>query len=218
MRNETPIADNFAAIIENPDSTERDAHRFLKEYPAVLYMLFGRSGNFWHIKPEFRFGTDFRADFAIISAHSGDWNVTFLELESPLDKVYTKERTPTKMLNLAIRQTTDWEEYTRKYVDRVKDEVSKVIRPLDVEAQNELKGRGEASAHDEILNPSTGLSAHSYVIIGNSDRFNDLQRHAHRQHSNTVATYKRIENSIRETELLYNSHEEAKLRLSYCGE
>jgi len=75
------LSAEFKKILDDPAATERDAQRFLKSFPMLMVRLFNVSWNYYLAVPEFSLGTDFRADFLILSADSCCWHTVFVELE-----------------------------------------------------------------------------------------------------------------------------------------
>lgn len=195
------LSDQFKEIISADGATERLAHEFLKQYPYVLIHLFCHSWNFYYSFPEFRLGTDHRADFLVLSADSGAWHAQLIELEGPHDKVYNKDLTPSRKLNWAVRQTMDWDEFTRAHRQSLLHEIAKLVRPLGVISQNNLMATG-ARADVEILHPKTYVHFYYHVIIGNSKSFSEPERQAHARFSgpNNVVTYDRVYKMLVELE------------------
>jgi len=200
------LSDQFKKIALNEDATERKASAFLKKYPYVIIQLFNRSWNFYRIFPEFRMGSDFRADFVIISADSGAWHGQFVELEGPNDSPYTKSGAPSTKLNLAIQQTKDWQDFIYAQKANLMHEFAKLIKPLKSPAQNNLMGHG-VLADVELEHPNTLIDFDYYVIIGNSQNFTDSDRKAHKHYStgDGVVTYDRVYKTICELESRFDT-------------
>ena len=97
----------------------------MKEFPYAIVHYFNENWNAWELFAEFRFGTDFRADFVLASASSIGWSVKLSEAESPNDHLFTRKRLPTAKLNHAIKQTADWEQYIIEERSVVKRELAK---------------------------------------------------------------------------------------------
>jgi len=212
------VSEQFRLIALADGAKERDVHTFLKDYPYVLIHLFNHSWNFYYAFSEFQLGTDFRADFVILSADSGAWHAEFIELEGPHDKPYKKDLTPTPKLNWAIRQTNDWREFTTAYRQTLLHEIAKLLRPLEVISQNNLMTKG-VKADIEILHPETYVHFDYHVIIGNSKTFTDAERKAHARFSisDHVMTYDRVYNTMVELESRCSSLEDQKEFLSQKG-
>ena len=199
-------------------ATERKIHAFLKEYPLALIRLVNLSWNFYYLISEFRLGNDFRADFLVLSADSGQWHAHFVELEGPRDNPYRKDRTPSRKLNWAFKQTDDWREFTDQQKPALQREFAKYLRPLKAAAQNALMGKG-TTADIEIEHPSVFLDFDYHLIIGNSSTFTEDERAAHKRFSSwrQVMSYDRVYESMKEIESWQENLAEQKKTLSSRG-
>lgn len=93
-------------------SGEREATRFLKEHPEVVVYTFNwTAGHAQYVLNEFMLGAKYKADFVVLLAYSGCWEVNWIELENTDDKIITKEGKPSQRLNSAISQIHDWKDY-----------------------------------------------------------------------------------------------------------
>lgn len=91
---------------------------FLKTHPEILlWSFFDVGGHGHYVIPEFGLGKSLRCDFVLMQSFSGGWHVRFVELEPVKDKLYNKDRTPTRRLRLAQKQIADWQHY--EHVDGV---------------------------------------------------------------------------------------------------
>lgn len=166
------LSRQFKDILDNPDATERDAHAFLKLYPMLMVRLFNVSWNYYLAIPEFSLGTDYRADFLILSADSGRWHAVFVELKGPNDTIYLKDGSPSKKLRAAQKQIDDWRKFCRAYTDEVKREIAKELKSRRIRAQNLLMSHG-GYAHDEIVHPNCYLHEQYKIVIGRRSSFAD---------------------------------------------
>jgi hypothetical protein len=176
------------------------------------------SWNYYRIFSEFRIGTDFRADFALLSANSCGWEAKFIELEGPHDKPYKSDSTPSPKLNWAIRQTNDWRDFVRDFRPTLKHEFAKLLQPHDVHAQN-LLITSACGAHIEIEHPRTSVEFDYHVVIGNSQTFGPEHRKAHNWQSGWtgVMTYDRVYDAMVDLESRYSTYEEQVKCLSQWG-
>lgn len=213
---ETP-SELFRALLDDSSVTERQIHLFLKKYPYVLIHLFNDAWNFYHIWSEFKLGTDFRADFAILNAHSGGWNVHFIELEGPNDKPYTNDGLPTRKLNWAIRQTNDWRDFVSRNKSGLVSEFSKLVKPLRAIAQNNLMGKTTADV--ELEHPRTWIDFDYHVVIGRSTHFNErqLEGHRHYHHSHGAISYDRVFCAMQDFESRFEGLTDKHKALSRIG-
>jgi hypothetical protein len=211
------VSDEFERLILDPQCTERDAHAFLKQYPYVLIQLFNQSWNFYAIVSEFRLGGVFRSDFAIISANSCCWEVVFVELEGPNDRLYTNKGVPNAKLNWAIRQTNDWRVFVGEHRSAFRSELARIVEPYDTYAHKNLMGKG-VPGHVEIENNSTYIDYEYCVVMGNSRNFSESDRKAHGSHRDrVVATYDRVLNTMRDLESRWDNTDKARAMLTCTG-
>jgi len=170
------LSDEFRSILDDPHSTERDVHRFLKEYPHLMIDLFNVSWNYKRVVSEFQLGNAYRADFLVLSADSGRWHAVLIELEGPHDRLYLKNGTPSEKLRVAQQQVKDWEHYVRSYQPEVRRTIAAILKEEDVCAQNLLMGKSGCRAHDEILHQEVYLNFQYKIVMGRRATFQDEPR------------------------------------------
>ena len=190
------VSAKLRRILDDPSATERDAQELLKSYPMLMVRLFNVSWNYYLAVPEFPLGTDFRADFLVVSADSGRWHAVFVELKGPNDRIYLKNGLPSKKLRAAQKQLEDWRKVVCGRTDEVKHEIAKVLKRRRVRAENKLMGRG-GYAHDEILLPDVFLHAQYKIVIGRRSSFVDEPTHHMPPHpvpgtTGMLSTYDRV--------------------------
>ena len=56
-------------------------------------------------------GNDYISDFCYLSKDSGNWNIVFIEIEKPGDRLFNKDNTMSKEFNKGISQINDWRTY-----------------------------------------------------------------------------------------------------------
>ena len=166
------LSTQFQSLLDEPSSTETDAMRFIKQYPMLMVKLFNVSWNYYRVFTEFPLGTDYRADFMVLSADSGSWHAVFIELEGPNDRIYLKNGEPAKKLRGAQKQIDDWKKYFKSHHDSIKHEISKRLEIRRVCAQNKLLG-SEGWAHDEILHPDVFIWDSYKIMLGQRSSFKD---------------------------------------------
>jgi hypothetical protein len=195
-------SEKFKAILDNPKTTERDIHSFLKQYPYVVIKLFNISWNYYICVPEFRFGNDFRADFLILSADSGSWQAAFIELEGAHDEIMLKDKTPSKKLRIAQKQISQWDTFFRNHLSTVRHDLAKILKDKDIPALNKLAYYG-GNASAEIENPTTNIFAKYHIVIGRrSKRYSDkdMESCPGFGYGEKIVTYDRLLDAIVEIE------------------
>lgn len=142
---------------------ERAVHSFLKEHPVIVRDSFSTAWNANVEVSEFCFGNDWRADFLLLSADSGKWTATFIELEPPSSRLYLNNGTPSKALRVAQRQINDWKEWIRLHESYLREQFSKILADAGIGAQT---GGEHEKAGTEILHPRTVIRFDFHIVIG----------------------------------------------------
>lgn len=164
---------------------EQEVLRWLKkdrENTLVLSRVFTGAPFGNRIISEFSFGTDFKADFVLFAPFSGGFDIDFIEIEPPDERLYTKKGVPSARLATAIRQVQDW----RMFVDSNRDAV---IRELDKAAKKKELIWGEPgtklmdNAGWPIYHPKAWLKWDYHIVIGRRSSLSDddLRRKASSQ-------------------------------------
>lgn len=143
--------------------SEREIAAFLNKDLYWLRWLNEYSWNFVITKAEFSIGTEYRADYIVLSACSGCWNCVLIEMQSPTDPIFTKKGEASKQLREAQRQLQDWMDYIhfnefafRKQLSKLVDGVSAKCSRVDVHQR----------ADTEILDQRTYINYKYKVLIG----------------------------------------------------
>jgi len=103
---------NFRSAL-NKARRESDMQRYLQANPFLLIQHLGGGNGRWVI-PQTRLGAEHVPDFIIGDRHSFGFEWQVVEIESPSAMVFTKSGDPSKILNHAIRQITDWRSWLRR--------------------------------------------------------------------------------------------------------
>jgi hypothetical protein len=188
---------------------ERRLHAYLKEHSDLVLRAFNTAWNSTQILSEFKVGTDFRADFLILSADSCSWHATFIELESHRARLYKSDGLATKALQVAQQQIKEWKDYVRQYEGVLRHQFSKVLRQGKVRAQCSVAGKF-GSAAEEISDRGTVVHYHYHIVIGRSRSLSEDERRRRRQDCNiwggmSVATYDRLLHFARSSDEAYRS-------------
>ncbi len=179
----------------NSVKTEREICKFLKDYPLLVRNAF--NANAWnsvHIIPEFRLGSEYVVDYLILSANSGQWFATFIELENPSSKPYNKNGTPSAALAKGLKQLEEWQIWIEKNRGYLRERLADYLKDHNVPAycSNAAKHR---LAHTEIIDPRTVISEHYIVVIGRREMFDQNaqeRRGISGKNNRTIASYDRL--------------------------
>jgi len=175
---------------------ERDVHACLKRYQRPLWVAFSHGWNAIMVVPEFRFGRRYRADFLVLSSHSGALHATMVELESSSVRLYTNAGTESRALTAGLRQVKDWNAWVSDFPDQFRREVAEEIeraskgdRRVSRSTRNVLRA--------ELLDYRTALLSHFAIVIGRRGSLSveDAQRRGNESRWRLgleIATYDRL--------------------------
>lgn len=162
---------------------EEDLQLFLSKNPKFLLGVIGSGGDtdFAFItKPPI--GSKYKADFITLKIGQGGGVINFVEIEKIDAKLYTKQGTPSKDLQKAISQVTNWKEWIIKnqitYVpDLIKTAVALPQYP-EISPNRSFKLRPKEES--EITWKAFGGIEHPHfaytIIIGRWSKLNEYER------------------------------------------
>jgi len=193
------IYEKFKEILEN--GGEREVHNFLKKHKDIIIKSFNIAWNYYICVSEFQFGNEYRADFLILSAHSGYWNAIFIELK-PIDgRLYNKDGTQSKHLREAWKQIEDWEEWIRINEPTLRQEFAKILRKDKAPAIWPYPipnySKGYSSGAKEIADMASNVHYFYHIVIGRRNKLTEEEQ-KRRAVSDiqwggpTIATYDRL--------------------------
>lgn len=147
--------------------SEAAMQRFFESYPRPLHVIFNAGWNGYFAIPQLQFGADYRADFVVLSAHSGAWIATFIELESPQARLYLKDGTESRCLRTAIRQLKDWARWVETDRTRLVQALRRGIRLANAKGF-EIEENPVAMGAGGLFDPETVILPEYGVVIGRS--------------------------------------------------
>jgi len=124
--------ETFVVYLEK-STTERQLQRYLEQHPVMLIRPIGGLPLKWVI-PQKRLGSEHVPDFVIGERDSTGYHWIAVELESPKAKLFNKNGDPSKQLNHAIRQLTDWRTWLKRnqnYAARLRSENGLGLTDID---------------------------------------------------------------------------------------
>jgi hypothetical protein len=187
----TPRAGFLAAL--RKASTEGPVHRWLKKNPLVV-SRFASGFSFPNkVISQFKFGTDYVADFVAVGSFSGGCSVHFIELEPPGAKLFTKAGDAARRLNGAITQLIAWELFVSKHREEVLREIAK--RMLKHELVSDRGIDVQDNTGRNISSPMLVIQWHYHIVIGRRQTMSneDIERKAALfQKGIDVVTYDRL--------------------------
>ena len=105
---------------------ERDILQYLNAN-IYLFSILDHAWNGKYGKANFQFGSDYIADFIILSAHSGAWIIRLIEAQSPTDPIYTKQYNETKGLREARRQISEWKHWVESHPQQFIEALANIV-------------------------------------------------------------------------------------------
>lgn len=159
---------------------ERMIHSFLKSRPYLIRNAFNPlAWNHISIISEFQLTNKYRIDFLILSADSGQWFVTFIELKSHRSHPFTKEGLYSRTLNQGIQQLQNRMIWIQQNDILFRQLLSEYFRKKRVPSKCSMANI-HTQAMTEIMDTRTFISFHYYLVIGRRDMINqDLQAKRH---------------------------------------
>jgi hypothetical protein len=122
---------------------------------------------------EFPFGTDHRADFVLMAPFSGGFDVQFIELEPPNEKLFTRTGTPAKRLAGALTQVLDWKIFVEKERHAVLRELSKFAEKEELlwKLGTEMKDNAGLPIH----RPKAWINWYYHIVIGRRKSLSEVE-------------------------------------------
>jgi hypothetical protein len=145
---------------------EGDISAFLTKHPELIRWAVCRTGGHCtYVIKQFSFGSKYKADFVVAFSYSGAWDVHFIELEPPQDKVITKAGLPSNRLNKAISQVHEWKNFIKTEPLSYRSDLS------DWCVKKDLLGihKGENPSNytgNRLKDRDTHIWEHYHIIIG----------------------------------------------------
>ena len=87
---------------------EEDVQQFLASHAWILLDCFTFPWAVRHCVPKFKFGNELVSDFLLVSGQSLRYEFMLLELEPPMEPLFTRDGVVAKRLNQAMKQVADW--------------------------------------------------------------------------------------------------------------
>jgi len=103
----------FGSLIQSPEVSEREVHRFLVHHPELIDPAASR------IMSEVALGSDYRVDIALQYDIGRLQKTQLIEVERPNHDLFTKAGRPRAHVTHAIQQVEDWIRWWRENPERV---------------------------------------------------------------------------------------------------
>lgn len=173
----------------NQSNGERKIHDFLKKEPLLVWATFmDCGGHSDYVIPEFSFGTNYRADFAVMQSFSGGWNVAFVELEPVGSKpFYFRNKKPPKNTNQlpkkiikksarfsgALDQVKDWRKFERCNGTTLRENLANACKRYDTLFPERNLAREAWCAKLPLRDSQTYLNFKYFIVMGRRSHFDE---------------------------------------------
>lgn len=148
-------------------ASERELQTYIRRYPWILcWTVCPASGHSRYVLPGFPLGSQYKTDFAILNSYSGAYEVTFVEFEPPVDRVFTRAGTPSRRLAGGLKQIDDWRAFYVSNQFEVRRTLKDWAKRQDVLLYSQSAPFNYAA--QDFMDPSTPLLDHYLIVIGRS--------------------------------------------------
>jgi hypothetical protein len=125
------LADELTSLLDRTDG-EREVAAFLKAHPILVLRALVRFGDGSCVLSEFPLGTEYKTDFVVLAPFSGGWEIHFVELEPPTERLFNADGMMAKRLNKANSQIDSWRTFFTKNRDTVLHDLSRFAKERDL--------------------------------------------------------------------------------------
>jgi hypothetical protein len=147
---------------------ERKALSYLADNPEVVaWSVCKTTGHSVYVLKEFPLGNQFKADFVVPYSQSGSWTIHFIEIEPPDDHIINKDGTPSKRLNKALSQTSEWSAYIQSNPVHVRQDLARFCKERDLLGRMDRGKEPTNNTCDRLADPDTFIWYRYYIFIGN---------------------------------------------------
>jgi hypothetical protein len=197
-----PLAQELETLIDS-STTERPIVQWLKqkENACILPLAVKMFPVGKYALPEFRFGTDYRADFVVMGPFSGGFDIQFIEMEPPNVPLFTRAGIPAQRLAGALAQVRNWKSYVEKNRGIVLKELFKLAEKEALLLRRWMNPKGSFSSRSPYSplspwHPEAGFNWDYHIVIGRRTSLSEehLGKKAafHNTDSVEVMTYDRL--------------------------
>ena len=182
------LYEEFKTVLDTAKN-EHDVDVYLKSHKDLMRWIDGLYWNCMVIQPEFQIGTEYRADFVVLCACSGCWKCVLIELQSPTDPIFNKNRQFSRGMNEAYNQLSDWKSYIEMNETSFRYQLAKLVKGKPAYCSNAAV---HTRASEEIRDPMTVIQYEYRVMLGRREML-DAENNRKRQFCQyEIMTYDRI--------------------------
>jgi hypothetical protein len=178
MNQQSKPSEKLRALLDSPKTTEREIHTFLKGHKDIIIGAFATSWNYANAFSEVQFGSDFRIDFLVLCANSGQWIANIVELKSPSIALYNNKGEKSKDYILVERQIAQRNEWRRVNEHAFREVLMKLVSSTTPAQCSNASVHTHAKS--ELRDPHTYIAMKSHCLIGRSSTLSDKERELRR--------------------------------------
>jgi len=172
---------------------ESELSPFLKEHSLLIQNALNvHAWNCVVCEPEFRLGSDYVADFIILSADSGSWHAVLIEVQDHQNKIYNQNGNMTQQLNEGHRQIHDWNIWINEHPVEFRQSISKLVSSEPAQCS---RVDVHTNAGAEIRDIKTVISTTFKILIGRREflnQTNNKRRSEFRDANIEIVTFDRL--------------------------
>lgn len=194
MDDEKFYEDELREVIDSA-SDERRIARYLAKNPKLVLYTFNTGNNTHLIRHEFPFGNKFRADFCVVSGHSGGWEVHLIELEPVGQRLFLRSGEDSQALRKARFQIESWHKWIKDNPQAFRVQLAEDARSGKLHDPDFDPEDGD-HYRNRILDPDYSFKVDYHIVIGRRDSLkgDDKRRRSYYHDFNqcSIVTYDRF--------------------------
>lgn len=192
----TPM-DKFTTLkdLVEENALEKSLQEYLENHSTVL--IDAVANPFWafnYVMPHFKLGSDLIPDFLIMSGQSNSYFIKIIELKRPGDRLFNKNKTISKQLNIVNTQLEQYTHWIEGHLDEFKKILHKGLSMIDKEFSENFSWTrrfvveayviiGRRNENEEELKAEKEKPDYSIVSY---DRLVDIEKRIHEMESKGV--------------------------------
>ncbi|MBP2463936.1 MULTISPECIES: Shedu immune nuclease family protein [unclassified Rhizobium] len=132
------VVGEFERLLESDPKPGRQKEQEIQDFledNSELIITNSRLGYKLHMHAvisKYPLSTDLKTDFVYIVKTSGEWEITFVELEDPRKPIFTenmKRTLPSAQLTAALAQVRDWKVFVEQSRSQLLDGLAPILKP-----------------------------------------------------------------------------------------
>lgn len=214
MDNEKFYEQELSEVIENA-ADERGIARYLAKNPKLVLYTFNTGNNTHLVRHEFPLGNKFRADFCVVSGHSGGWEVHLIELEPVGLNLFLRSGEDSKALRKARHQIECWHKWIRENPHTFREQLADDAKNGKLH-DPDFKPEDDEHYRNRLLDCDYSFRVEYHIVMGrrNSLKGDDKRRRSYYYDFNqcSISTYDRFLKTARNFDEDIRHRQEIELR------